>query len=675
MPEQPTADIRTKSDAQASALDSDKSRVQSMNNRAWPRRHPWLAALGVIAVGIAVLFAFWDWNWFKRPVEKIVTAKTGRMFKINGDLDVDLGWVSTIRADQLQLGNAEWSKQGDMATTDRLEFKLDVLPALFKRQFTIPDMRLTKPVVRLEMGPQGKGNWVFKDTQDSGNPPEFRSLWVNDGRLLYTDAKAKTDVDISVASQAAKGNDSLPPIAVQGKGHWKGNALTLKGTAESPLELRNTQQPYRIDVHASSGPTQAHARGTLLDPLRLRNFNLQLALAGQNLEDLYPLIGVATPPTPPYKLDGKLTRVIHNANSSTWKYDGFTGVVGDSDLAGLAHVTTGKRTFLEADLRSKRLDLDDLAGFIGAAPQTGGSESTNPELQALAAKQAASPKLLPSTPYKLDKLNAMDADVRLRAAHIDTQKLPIDDMDAHLFLKNGVLRLQPLNFGVADGDIHSTIHMDASESPIRTRAEIAVRGLNLNKLMPDAKLAQDAIGKIGGNLAVAGTGNSIAAMLGSADGDIALGMGRGQISNLLMELAGIDIAETLKFLLTKDKKVPIRCAFGDFGVKNGQMQTRSLAFDTTDTIILGEGSINLRDETLNLKLRPRPKDRTIFSLRSPLLVGGTFKDPSFRPDLARVGLRGAIALALGSIAPPAALLATIDLGGGKDSDCGGRYAK
>lgn len=121
--------------------------------------------------------------------------------------------------------------------------------------------------------------------------------------------------------------------------------------------------------------------------------------------------------------------------------------------------------------------------------------------------------------------------------------------------------------------------------------------------------------------------------------------------------------------------MPIRCAFGDFAVTDGVMRTRALAFDSTDTIIVGEGTISLRDETFDLRLRPRPKDRSLFALRSPLLVGGTFKDPSFRPDLARVGLRGAIALALGSIAPPAALLATLELGPGEDSRCGGRYAK
>ena len=173
---------------------------------------------------------------------------------------------------------------------------------------------------------------------------------------------------------------------------------------------------------------------------------------------------------------------------------------------------------------------------------------------------------------------------------------------------------------------------------------------------------------------IAGSGNSIARMLGTANGDAAIGMGKGQISNLLIEFAGIDIAEALKFLVEGDKKIPIRCAFGDFTVKDGVMQTNSLAFDTTDTIIVGDGTISMKDETFDLRLRPRPKDRSLFSFRAPLLVDGTFRDPSFRPDMKRVGLRAAIALTLGNIAPPAALLATLELGPGEDAQCGGRFA-
>lgn len=633
--------------------------------------HPWRTVAAVVALALIVLALLWDWNWFKGPVERAVEARTGRSFDIGGDLDVDLGRVTTIRADTLQLGNPSWSKQETMASADRLELHIEPL-ALLRGEVRIPEIRLASPDVRLETGPEGGGNWDFgTDESDGGQPPRLRRIWIEDGHLQFVDAANDTDIEVDVASREPDKPGGAPPVALEGGGRWAGNDFTLEGVAESPLELQQTDTPYRIDLHAVAGATRAHARGTLVNPFRLRDFDVRMALSGKNLEDLYPLLGISLPPTAPYALDGRFTR-----DGNVWRYEGFTGKVGDSDLAGTASVTTGgARPFLRADLVSKRLDFDDLAGFIGGAPQAGGDESSNAELAALAAQREADPKLLPDTPYKLEKLRAMDADVRLKAQRINAPSLPLDAMDAHLTLDDGLLRLDPLNFGVAGGDIRSTIRMDAREKTIRTRADITARGLNLGELFPDAELTDDAIGKIGGRVVITGTGNSIAQMLGSADGDIALGMGHGQISNLLMELAGIDIYESLKFLIGKDHKVPIRCAFGDFAVKDGLMTSRALAFDTTDTIIVGEGTVNLRDETLDLLLKPRPKDRSILTLRSPLVVGGTFKDPSFRPDFKRLGLRGAIALTLGSIAPPAALLATIELGGGEDSGCGGEYAK
>jgi uncharacterized protein involved in outer membrane biogenesis len=625
--------------------------------------------LGIAAALIVAFVLLFEWNWLRRPVEYVVKAQTGRTFHIGGNLDVDLGRTTTIRADALEFGNAPWSKVANMASADRAELRVEVLPFFFKRETRIPEIRLEKPRLRLETGPDGVGNWVFGDRGES--KLVLRQLRIKDGRLHYLDPRRKTDIDLQLDSAApARGTDT-PVVDLKGKGRWAGNAFTLAGQAETPLALRQTERPYRIDVRATAGRTRAHARGTLLDPFRLRDFDLQLMLAGQDLEDLFPLIGIATPSTPPYTLDGRFTR-----DGTTWRYDGFSGIVGDSDLGGSASVTVGRaRPLLKADLVSKRLDFDDLAGFVGAPPETGGREASNPEQKAESAELAADARLLPDTPYDLTKLRAMDADVRLKAQRVNAPGLPIEDMDAHLLLDAGLLRLEPLNFGVADGDIRSTVQMDAREDTIRTRATIAARRLDLAKLFPDVVLTRDAIGRIGGDISITGTGNSIADILGSADGDIALGMGQGRISNLLMELAGLDIAEALKFLVTKDRTVPIRCAFGDFAVKDGLMQTRALAFDSSDTIIVGNGTINLKNEALNLELRPRPKDRSILALRSPLVVGGTFKDPSFRPDFKRLGLRGATALALGSIAPPAALLATIEVGPGEDSKCGGQYAK
>ncbi|WP_298573755.1 AsmA family protein [uncultured Luteimonas sp.] len=629
-----------------------------------------LAVLGVIAALLVLLVLLWDWNWFKPPVEAVVEARTGREFEIAGDLDVDLGRVITVTADRLRLGNPEWSAHADMATTERLVLQFEFWPLLIGR-LRLPELRLLRPDVRLETGPEGgPGNWDFGFDDDGGEPLQLRRLWVDEGRLRFEDARSETAIDIELASQEASKAGAAPSMALEGSGEWSGNEFSLEGTAESPLELQDTERPYRLDLRARAGATRAHARGSLIDPFRLRDFDVQFALSGRNLAHLYPLLGLALPDSPPYSVDGRLTR-----DGTTWHYDTFTGKVGQSDLGGSAAVTTGgERLFFKADLVSDRLDFDDLAGFVGAAPDAEG-EQLDPVLAAQAAEQAARGKVLPSHPYQLHKLRSMDADVRLRARRINAPDLPIDDMDAHLLLEAGLLRLDPLNFGIAGGEIRADVRMDARRDTIHTRVKAALRQVELARLFPDVELAKDTVGRLAGSFNLAGTGNSVAAMLASADGDVAVGMGRGEISNLLVELAGIDIYETVKYLIGKDRKVPVRCAFADFGVKQGVMDSRALAFDTTDTIIVGKGQIDLGEETLDLELRPRPKDRSILALRSPLHVGGTFADPSFRPDFARLGLRGAFALALGSIAPPAALLATLELGPGEDSNCGGDYAK
>lgn len=624
-----------------------------------------------LLAAILLLIALWDWNWFKGPVERVVQAKTGRALQI-GNLDVDLGRVTTIRADSITFANAEWAKQPKMASADRVEIDVRVWP-LLRGSVQLPEIRLTRPDALLQTAPKADqaGNWDFMGESSGGEPLQLRRLHIDDGRLQFLDERGRTNIQVAVRSGEPKQAHAAPPLLVSGKGSWQGNAFTLNGNTESPLELTNSGHPFRIHLDGRAGATHAVASGTLINPFQFQTFKLQFRLSGQDMEDLYPLLGIALPSTPPYRLDGQLSR-----DHQVWQYQKFNGTVGDSDLGGDVKVEVGgERPRLTANLVSKRLDFDDLAGFVGAPPKTGGEETANAEQKAEAARLAAKPTILPDTPYNLGKLRSMDADVRLRAQRINAPSLPLDDMDAHLFLDDGLLRLEPLNFGVAGGDIRSTVRMDARRPQIATSLKASVRRVQLGRLFPDAKLAEQASGGIGGEIDLTGNGNSIAAMLGSSDGTVVVGMGKGHVGNLIMELAGLDVAESLKFLFTGDKQIPLRCAFADFGVKDGLMDSRALAVDTTDTLIIGEGTVNLKNEQMDLLLKPRPKDISILALRSPLRISGTFKDPGFRPDFKALGLRGAIALALGSIAPPAALLATFEPGPGKDSDCGGKYAK
>jgi uncharacterized protein involved in outer membrane biogenesis len=626
------------------------------------RHHPLLLASAFIALLVVFIMLIWDWNWFKPPIERRVSAATGRSFHIDGDLSVKLAWKPRITMQRLRLGNLPGNAEAQMASADQLQFRLHLMP-LLRHEWELSEVNLSRPRVLLEMNRAGVPNWVFRKT--GREFPTIHQLSVDAGKLRYRNPLRNTDMDFDVRSGAPEKDARLAPLLVDGRGKYVGNAVEVEGRVDSPLTLKDAARPYHVDMRARAGATRATAEGHLVAPLQLKGFDLKFGLSGPNLALLYPLIGVATPDTPPYHLLGRLE---HEKN--LWKYLGFNGVVGDSDLSGDAtFLTGGKRPKLVADLVSKRLDLDDLGGFIGRAPQTGGKESASPQQEQLAAKQAASPRVLPDEPFHLAKIRSMDADVKLKARHVETRRLPVDAMSAHLFIDDGLVRLDPLDFDAAGGRLRSTVRLDARRPVIAGSLRVRAEGLSLPKLFPGFEISQGSAGRVGGSLALSGSGNSIARMLASSDGDVAVRMGSGRISNLLMEKAGIDIQETIKFLIGKDRTIPIRCAFGEFAVNDGLMDSRAMAFDTTDTIILGDGRISLRDESLDVRLKPLPKDHSFIALRAPLMLTGTFKDPQFHPDLARITLRAAAAALLAGITPPAALIATFETGPGKDVSC------
>jgi len=197
-----------------------------------------------------------------------------------------------------------------------------------------------------------------------------------------------------------------------------------------------------------------------------------------------------------------------------------------------------------------------------------------------------------------------------------------------------------------------------------------VQHLQLAKLFPTVKQAQSSIGDLNGLVELAGNGDSVGKLLGSANGKIGVYMDEGKISRFLMELVALDLWDVARIKLKGDEDIEIRCAIADFGVKGGIAQANAFVFDTTVTNITGEGTINLKTEEMDLKLKPRPKDRGIGSLRTPLHIKGTFGEPDIGPDMGKLTARGGGAIALGILNPLLAILPLIEEGKGKDSNCG-----
>ena len=243
-------------------------------------------------------------------------------------------------------------------------------------------------------------------------------------------------------------------------------------------------------------------------------------------------------------------------------------------------------------------------------------------------------------------------------------------MKAHLIVTDGVLKLAPIDFVMAGGNLVSTIEMDGRQPLIATHADITAKGLHLDQMFPSSTLAGADTGTMGGRARLDGRGNSIAQMLASANGETALIMDGGSVGELMLRLSNLDIANTFLALLGGDKQVPIRCMVGNFKAVDGNFTVKDLVLDTTKVNITGSGNVNFTDESLNLRLVPQSKGFSLASLRGPIVISGTFKNPALRPEMGGVIARGGLAVALGAATSGiGTLIPLLDFGTELDSNC------
>ena len=620
------------------------------------KKRGWLTGIAVVVALIATGVYLFEWNMLRGPIAKRVTQATGRTFAINGDLNVHLSRTPRITVEGLALGNAAWSKEPQMAEIGRLDFTIDPF-ALWRGRVVLPELSVSDARVSLEKNIDGAANWVFDEDKkdESRAPPEIGALVIGRARVSYRDPVIKTDFATDISSVAA-GEKDAGMLKVTGRGRVKNLQGTIDGVVGSVLTLSSTEQPYPIRMHAVVGATRARVNGTLLDPLHLKGEDLTFDLEGADLAQLFPIVGVPLPPTPPYKLSGHL-----NHKGETWTFRKFAGRVGNSDLAGDFAVDRGQKPqLITADLVSRNLDMKDLGGFVGADR---GTAKASP-------KPPPADRVLPQEPFSLEKLRVANASVKFRGERVVTEKLPLEKMTATLKLNDGVLTLEPLNFGVAGGNLVSQIRMDARQQVIRTRVDIAVKQLHLEKLFPGFKLTQANAGVITGRVKLDTGGNSVAKMLAEADGDAAVMMEGGSVSELLVRLINLDVANAIPRLLTGDKQLPVRCMVTHLKGVDGDFKVQTLVLDTGKAVVTGTGGVNFVDEALDLKLVSKSKGFSLVALRGPINVKGTFKDPKVGPDIPQAALRGVAAVALGWVTGGlGALLPLIDIGGAKDSDC------
>jgi uncharacterized protein involved in outer membrane biogenesis len=669
----------------------------------------WIAGVLIALIIILVIvISTFDWNRLKPYLNDKVSQAIGRPFAINGDLSVAwrreptegglAAWVPwpEFTARDIQVANPSWASRPQFAHLDGLRFRLSPL-GLLAHRIGIPSVQLMQPAIDLERNKQGQATWDFnlpQSSEPSAWTLDMGSIGFDSGKIALDDAANRIKLDLTVeplqkaipydqlvaqesadaraqagssAGAAASKSVAAPKdagdsasdnsasktsyqFAWKVDGTYQGVPASGSGRIGAVLALQEANKPFPIQAKMHIGDSHIALVGTLTDPVHLASLDLKLWFSGSSMAKLYPIIGVTLPDTPPYATEGHLKAELHR-NGSHFSYQDFRGRIGSSNIAGnLDFLSGGARPKLSGEITSQLLDFADLAPLIGADSNAEKQKRGDATLQ-------PADKVLPVEPFRTDRWKAMDADVKFTAVHMThVPSVPIESLNTHLTMNNGVLQLDPLNFGLAGGRVTSRIRLDGSKEPMRGALKLDARHLKLKQLFPEFAPMQTSFGEINGDADLTMTGNTVAALLGHANGETKLLINDGAISKTLMETAGLNVGNIVIGKLFGDKTVKINCAASDFVATDGLFDARLFIFDTQDATVHISGDINMTTEQLDLNIKPQTKGFRVFSLRTPLYVKGTMKNPSVGVQPIPLAIRGGGAIALAVVAAPAAAL-------------------
>jgi AsmA family protein len=494
--------------------------------------------------------------------------------------------------------------------------------------------------------------------------PQLRVATVGSTSLAGSAPIAASGGTATPGRQAIAFDDDTPGLQVEGKGtyHKAPLLIQLRSSGLLPLAASDTSAisvPLWLDVHADK--TSIRVDGTATDLLHFGGMDASFVASGPSLAAVGDALGVTLPTTARFATHGRLRK-----HGDVWEAGVAAMDIGSSRLNGNFRFDTAPAVpMLSGTLGGARLALADLGPAFGAAPPDAPASASN----------AKPGKVIPDRPFDIPSLKAMNADVGVQLAVLDlgtTMLEPFKPLQGHITLKDGVLNLKELLARSSEGEVQGAIGLDSRPAIPKWTADLRWSGIQLDRFLKarDVAVRKDASGSkpdvgylsgaLGGNAQLRGQGNSTAKLLASLDGTARVWVRDGTVSHILVEAAGIDVAQALGVFVKGDDKLPMQCALAQFDLVNGKVMPEVFVIDTKDTTMLIDGDLSLATESLDLRMTAHPHDFSPLALRTPVKVTGTFHEPHIRPEAGPLVKRGAAAAVLSLANPLAALLALVD---------------
>ena len=674
-----------------------------------------LLALGLLMVAGIAAGEWLGWPFLATPLQSMLSDKLNRRVTFSVDADAKaipannaampsfgIRFIGGLHVDvaALQIAAPAWTTAPYLLVAREVSLDLrylDLWRAYRGQPVRIDRLQAAMLDANLERRADGQASWQFSPTPKP--IPSFGYLQVANGTLRYQDVPLAIDVEANLslsngvslhgARPIRVGNITSPqdgarnvPTSVHenvltnvlkatAAGHYgdKPVKIDLVSSGVLPWAADETQAvavPLTLD--ATVGRANLRFNGSAMDALHLSGFSGHFSLSGPSLAAVGDSVGVTLPTTGAFHTVGVVVK-----KGETWRVLIEDATVGASRLNGaFTYEKSGGVPLLSGRLGGSRLLMVDLGPVVGTTAATTAATEDAASKPLPAAKRHAG-MTLPDRPFDLPAMRAMDANILIDIREVDLNSRllePLRPLHVHLQLNGGLLTLSDLDARTGQGKLTGKLSLDGRAAKALWNADLRWRDVQLEKFIHQdrANAAPPYVsGRMSGSATLKGQGRSTAEILGSLKGTTRTELREGKVSHLAIEVAGLDVAQALGVLFKGDDALSVQCAVADLGVDGGVFRPRVMVFDTSESAIWVEGSLSLATEAIDLRAVVTPKDFSPLTLRTPLLVRGTFAAPQISVEKAPLAKKLATAFLLSLANPLAALIPLVDPGDAEEA--------
>ena len=519
----------------------------------------------VLLVLLGVAIAVWtvDPNQFIGPIQARIKAATGRDVTIGGGIDLKLGLEPKLVAKDVRFGNAPWAKTPDMLAAKSVEAQVALLP-LLQRRFDLVRLNLVDPVIVLETNPEGRGNWELappkpataseRATESAGEMLAIGDLAITRGALTYRDGATGSETRVVIDTLTLQARDAQAPVNAEFRGTIDGIAVALTGNLGPLATLAQRRLPYPVAV-----------KGEIAGKKTSITAKIQRADGFVELQDIDASSGASN-------VKGKL---------------------------GIRHA--GAQTALTVDLSAQTLAVNDIVVPIAPPPSA-----------KHAAASAASPYVFPDTPLPFDWLRNEDASGGMTIGRLllaDGRAL--DNVRIQFTLRDGKLDVPVLQFASFGGTFGGKLTIDGARPQGGPAIVLVLEGrqLDLAALLAAGGVKREVRGgKTEIAIDVAMRGDSPHKWMSSANGRARAVVGPATLVNTKLDpgLSFDRIVQVVNPFRTVSASTELHCAVVRLPLAGGVARVdRSIGVETRELDVAVSGTLDFRNETLDLSIKPR----------------------------------------------------------------------